>query len=94
MLLSIGLCCSYPQGSNSASSAFLTVSLPLLHIPNSKVIEIFSSYLQRQHHKKILKEMYVSTENYKLKNDNILSESQIHVTKSNKYLHLENTYPG
>lgn len=50
--------------------------------------------MQRQHHKKILKEMYVSTENYKLKNHNILSESQIHVTKGNKYLHLENTYPG
>lgn len=50
--------------------------------------------MQRQHHKKILKEMYVSTENYKLKNHNNLSESQIHVTKGIKYLHLENTYAG
>lgn len=91
--MSIGSRCSYPQSSNVSSSA-LTVSLPLSQIPNSKVIEIVSSYLQRQHHNKILKEMYVSTENYKLKNHNILSESQIHVTKGNKYLHLENTYPG
>lgn len=93
--MSIGSRCSYPQSSNCVSSSSLTVSFPLLQIPNSKVIEIFSSYLmQRQHHKKILKEMYVSTENYKLKNHNILSESQIHVTKGNKYLHLEYTYPG
>lgn len=38
--------------------------------------------------------MYVSTENYKLKNHNNLSESQIHVTKGITYLHLQNTYAG
>lgn len=92
--MSIGSRCSYPQSSNCVSSSALTVSLPLLQIPNSKVIEICSSYLHRQHHKKILKEMYVSTENYKSKNHNNLSESQIHVTKGITYLHLENTYAG